>query len=216
MPTPKPKTKAGPDPTPAPAVDPATTQDRPRRGRPRKDAGAVPTPSTLTEAERVRYADLWARELRAGATLAEVARKYAKTHSLVARVVKEAGVSFRVLADERRREALAKVAAGQTLSEVAAEYARYGLTESQLRNAARAAGVDLGDTHGLKYSTYEILASLFDPAQTLVKIAVRHGVSVARVSKVYNDAKRAGVPVPRRARCGGPAKDADDPEPTHT
>lgn len=185
--------------------------DKPKRGRPRKDASAAPSPSSLNADERARFAATWMRELKAGATLAEVAARHGKTQSLVARVVKDAGLSFRLLTDGRKREAVAKVAAGQTLAEVAAEYARHGLTESQLRQFARETGVDLGDTHGLKYSTYEILASLFHPDRTLVKIALDHGVSVARVSKIYNDAKRAGVPVPRRARCGGPARDDDAP-----
>lgn len=207
------KAKPKPDAGGAPDAAPGPPPEKPKRGRPRKDAGLVPTPSTLSADERARYADLWVRELHEGATLAEVARKYGKTHSLVARVVKEAGVSFRALAEDRKREAVARVANGEPLPQVAAEYAKHGLTESALRQYARETGVDLGETQGLKYSTYQILADLFIPGRTLVRIAVDHGVSVARVSKIYNDAKRAGVPVPGRARCGGPAKDSDDTPP---
>ena len=78
---------------------------------------------------------------------------------------------------------------------------RFGVTVSTAAGACRDHGVKAAaKSRGLQPNTLKILADLFDATSTIDEIADRRGVTKQRVSQVFVQALKAGIPIPRRTK----------------
>lgn len=66
----------------------------------------------------------------------------------------------------------------------------------------------LAEGHGdsTRFSTLKMLAALFDTGQTYEQIAERFNATLQRVGKLYNDCRRAGIPLPDRPKGSKPGR----------
>ena len=99
-----------------------------------------------------------------------------------------------------RRQAIAEYVR-QTKCTVDEAATIFGVTVSTVAGACRAHGVKpAAKSRGLQPNTFKILADLFDATLTVDDIADRRGVTKQRVSQVFVQALKAGIPIPRRTK----------------
>ncbi len=106
-----------------------------------------------------------------------------------------------------RRRAIANAveAAGGSTRGIAAEF---GVSETTVCYACREFGVTIVPRRLQgQFSSYRVIAALFDPARTLTQIGQDLNVSHQRVGMIYRTCREAGVPVPVR-HVGGRTKNS--------
>jgi transposase-like protein len=99
---------------------------------------------------------------------------------------------------ERRRRVVADIRAGTPMAEAAR---RSGLSLATVYRACAEAGVERPGNRA-QFSSYAVLAALFDPGRGLRRIARDHGLSTTRVQDMYREARAAGIPLPERHATG--------------
>ena len=134
-----------------------------------------------------------------GCTVAEAAKAFGVSRQTAYIACRDHGVQSKQRQQQRkklasRRQEIAEhiLANNCTVAETAITF---GVSRYAVYIACRKHGVKLADK--LEPNTLKVLADLFDSTVTIAEIADRHGVTQQRVSQVFVQALKAGIPIPR-------------------
>ena len=133
-----------------------------------------------------------------GQTLGKIASQFGVSTELVRDAMEQHQIDTnRSHATGRvRRKAMAEaIQAGESEAKVAK---RFGVEVGYVRRAARQNGVLIAAERYKDTSAYDVIGDLCRTTDPLAVVAIRHGLSRARISQIYTRCREVGIPVNRR------------------
>lgn len=154
----------------------------------------------MTHKERALRRDRVIHRVEGGEVIGDIAKDEGLSESYVYMVAHRSGVQFFGVGSRQRETREAIAAAVRAGSTIEAEASKHGVSLGTARAACRERGVPVPDLRKIKmFRAYAVIADLCNTDLTTRQIAKARGISHQRVSQIFIESKKAGIPVRPRS-----------------